>query len=363
MPEDPFVSTAFRAARDVVAPPLSVRRGAALLYEVTVDNRLRVCIDPKAPKRGRSAFQTDLCIFDEVAPDVHIPRVVMEFKTRITTHDVLTYSAKARKHKQIYPYLRYGIVASGESTVSRRFFRPNEALDYCLAVAPFQGEQLHDALAAMLREEVAASRQLERITAGELGACAFRLSVILLDHATATSATVDPERVPAVTLLRAVAELHGRGHQRLRIAPGMSPSGTSWRCTLTPASNTLRANGARVSEWDRLTGHYSTADGGRYFGWDDAQHASPGRLADLFIERYPEIAGASYGEDWAYAGWYQHMLHVIGTELLPIAYADWLDEGGTLAMIGERSGRRVVSLPPPGSADMSILGETEGRAR
>ena len=34
---------------------------------------------------------------------MEIPRVVMEFKPRITTHDVIIYSAKARKHKQIYP--------------------------------------------------------------------------------------------------------------------------------------------------------------------------------------------------------------------------------------------------------------------
>ena len=32
----------------------------------------------------------------------------MEFKQGLSTHDVLTYSAKATRHKQVYPYLRYG---------------------------------------------------------------------------------------------------------------------------------------------------------------------------------------------------------------------------------------------------------------
>ena len=41
--EDPFVKMAMRAAEEVLGPPLSVNRGAALLYQVTVNNRLEVC--------------------------------------------------------------------------------------------------------------------------------------------------------------------------------------------------------------------------------------------------------------------------------------------------------------------------------
>ncbi len=48
--------------------------------------------------------------------------MVFEFKTSLTTHDVLTYSTKARRHKQIYPYLRYGLLVSTETSVPRRFF-------------------------------------------------------------------------------------------------------------------------------------------------------------------------------------------------------------------------------------------------
>ncbi|HEY0970154.1 MAG TPA: hypothetical protein VGE02_04145, partial [Gemmatimonadales bacterium] len=159
MAEDPFIDTALRAARSVLAPPLSIRRGAALLYQVTVDNRLNLGVDPKLPVRGRSAFQTDLCVFEKVGDELHIPRVVMEFKQRLTTHDVLTYSAKARKHKGVYPYVRYGLVLSAEPRVPSRFFRHNEALDYCVAVADFKTRRLRDVLVGILEEEVAASRQ------------------------------------------------------------------------------------------------------------------------------------------------------------------------------------------------------------
>jgi hypothetical protein len=84
-----------------------------LFYQLTLDNELNLIppVDqlPK-PRKGQPAFQTDLCVFEEKKEDLFIPRVVMEFKGSITTHDVLTYSAKARKHKQVYPYLRYGII-------------------------------------------------------------------------------------------------------------------------------------------------------------------------------------------------------------------------------------------------------------
>jgi len=54
-------------------------------------------------------------------------------------------------------------------------------------------------------------------------------------------------------VLRMVTELHVRGYQRLRIAPGMAPSGCSWRCSITPATNISSRHGARILSWDTLT--------------------------------------------------------------------------------------------------------------
>jgi hypothetical protein len=88
--ESRFVEVAEAAARSILAEPLSVQRHAVLLYQVTLDNELKLV--PQAeelqkPKRGQSAFQTDLCIFEEKKTDfegkettVFIPRAVMEFK-------------------------------------------------------------------------------------------------------------------------------------------------------------------------------------------------------------------------------------------------------------------------------------------
>jgi hypothetical protein len=118
-------------------------------------------------------------VFEAKSEDVLIPRVVMEFKGRLSTHDVLTYSAKARKHKQVYPYLRYGLVASDEAIVPGRVFTHNEALDFCAAIADFKGARLSEILASLLKAEVETSRQLEEIGFGKVRAHLFRTEVIL----------------------------------------------------------------------------------------------------------------------------------------------------------------------------------------
>ncbi|HZZ95185.1 MAG TPA: hypothetical protein VFE23_21680 [Usitatibacter sp.] len=179
MEEDPFVATAMEAAKEVLAPPLSIERGAALLYQVTVNNRLEIGVDPKKPVRGQSAFQTDLCVFETLDGDTKIPRVVLEFKPRISTHDVLSYSAKARKHKQIYPYVRYGIVIGSEEKVPGRFFTHNEALDFCVATATYKAHRLHEIIARLLRAEVQASRQLEKVAFGMAAVHVFRSDIVL----------------------------------------------------------------------------------------------------------------------------------------------------------------------------------------
>lgn len=178
MKEDDFVTEAMAVASTVLKPPFAIQRGAALLYEVTVNNRLEVTIDPKHPVRGQSAFQTDLCVFESIPADsTEIPRVVLEFKANISTHDVLTYSTKARKHKQVYPYLRYGIVIGNEVTIPGRVFRHNDGLDFCFAAARHK-KNLKEVFASLLEAEVAASRRLESIAFRQESVFLFRKEVL-----------------------------------------------------------------------------------------------------------------------------------------------------------------------------------------
>lgn len=176
--ESKFVTLAFEAAAGVLKQPFHIKRGAALLYEVTVDNALVVKVDPKRPIRGDSAFQTDLFIFEEKSNDISIPRVVLEFKTKITTHDILTYSAKARKHKQVYPYLRYGLIASDMAAVPRRFFVHNESLDFCAAISTNKIGDLPKFFETLSQSEVEASVKLESVAFGKHRPSLYRSEII-----------------------------------------------------------------------------------------------------------------------------------------------------------------------------------------
>jgi hypothetical protein len=117
-------------------------------------------------------------VCEEKRRELFIPRVVLEFKARITTHDVLTYSAKARKHKQVYPYLRYGLVVSDEAVVPGRVFTHNEALDFCAAIADYKDARLSKILKKLLEDEVECSRRLEAIGFGKARTHLFRTEVI-----------------------------------------------------------------------------------------------------------------------------------------------------------------------------------------
>src|SRR2546430_938950 len=126
MEESEFVSVFEGVAREVIGEQAIVKRGANLFYQLYLNRSLDVAVsDTRSPIRGSSAFQTDICIFERLDGGVEFPRVAIEFKPKITTHDILTYSAKAGKHKKIYPCLRYGLLASELASIPGRFFIHN----------------------------------------------------------------------------------------------------------------------------------------------------------------------------------------------------------------------------------------------
>jgi hypothetical protein len=83
-----------------------------------------------------SMFETDLCIYDADG----IPRVVLEFKTSPTTHDVMVYSQKADDHKRIHPQLVYGMIAERGKIVATKLWKHNRHMDFAL----YLGDQLND---------------------------------------------------------------------------------------------------------------------------------------------------------------------------------------------------------------------------
>jgi hypothetical protein len=158
MEESKFVKLFETTARELLTG-LSIQKGANLLYEITLDNNLELTnTDFKNPKRGSSAFQTDICIFDK-----KYPRVVIEFKTQISTHDVITYSYKAGQHKKIYPGLRYGMLASEIENIPDRFFIHNEHIDFFIAAKEYKEDKLKEMIKTLIKNEIKTSKKLEDI--------------------------------------------------------------------------------------------------------------------------------------------------------------------------------------------------------
>jgi len=153
-------------------------------------------------------------------------------------------------------------------------------------------------------------------------------------------------------VLQLVAELHLRGCQRLRACVAMSPSGTSWRCSIAPVTLVSAAHGAVLAPdafGSPLVAHYTSAAGTEYFDWTDAAHDTPSGLARKFVSRFPDIVAAGRGSDWAYAGWYVEMLHLTYPNRFPYAVADWPSPDDYLPTIVVGDGEPVhVPLPPPG---------------
>jgi hypothetical protein len=151
---------------------------------------------------------------------------------------------------------------------------------------------------------------------------------------------------PQRMLLLMVAELHRLGYQRLRIEPGMAPSGMHWRCGFASAMHVSKQHGALIAGSGPVA-RYSTGQARAYFDWPDAAGDTPAQLARKFVERFPTIAMQSQGADADYTNWYAEMLRLLDPEAVPIAYADWELNPGALAVVGQAS-RPSVPLPPGG---------------
>jgi hypothetical protein len=110
-------------------------------------------------------YQTDLLAYDIRDTGDWIPRVVVECKQGITTHDALTYSTKACTHKQVHPYLRYGLLIAGyETALPGRVIRHGAYFDFMMVWSSQEPTQEEWAdLIEVLSGEVGSSRTLQAL--------------------------------------------------------------------------------------------------------------------------------------------------------------------------------------------------------
>ena len=92
--------------------------------------------------------------------------MVVEFKLgSVTSHDALTYSAKAATHKTVHPYLRYGIVIGGyEGPVPQRLIRHGQQFDFMVTLASRAlTPEDRERLVGLLQVELQASQTMDKL--------------------------------------------------------------------------------------------------------------------------------------------------------------------------------------------------------
>jgi len=111
-------------------------------------------------------FETDLLIYEVDGGEIK-PRVIVEAKVgSVTTHDAITYSYKASCHKNVSPYLRYGIMLGNRQTypLPGRLFRHGTNFDFLFSFKEYEpNEEEWVTFISMIKREIIYSRQIEEM--------------------------------------------------------------------------------------------------------------------------------------------------------------------------------------------------------
>ena len=113
-----------------------------------------------------TVFETDMVVYEKVDEKI-IPRVIVESKVgSVTTHDAITYSHKAMYHKNVIPFVRYGIMLGARETypLPGRLFRHGTNFDFLFSFMDYvPSEKELTTFVDMLKREIIYSRQIEEI--------------------------------------------------------------------------------------------------------------------------------------------------------------------------------------------------------
>jgi hypothetical protein len=128
-----------------------------------------------------------------------------------------------------------------------------------------------------------------------------------------------------------VRELHRRGFHRLRVQPGMAPSGMYWRIVLTDAAD------------PDATIHYTSGAETEFAGGTVDAMTTPTAVAELILRALPRL-GATHDAP-EYAAWFAGLLAAVEPQhALPVSFADYFDDSAGWE-IGWGSGLRYPAPP------------------
>ena len=117
------------------------------------------------PDITTNKYETDILISDVYADGSWVPRVIVECKLKsVTTHDALTYSAKASSHRAVHPYLRYGFLAGGRAdyALPARLIRHGQQFDFMISWKAMNASATEwKSFSLLIHKEADASRKLQ----------------------------------------------------------------------------------------------------------------------------------------------------------------------------------------------------------
>lgn len=121
--------------------------------------------DFEREKEQTISFETDLLVYEK--NESIKPRIIIESKiNRVSTHDAITYSYKAQTHKNVTPYIRYGIMMGNRKhyPLPGRLFRHGTNFDFMITFRDFTlSLEERGAFINLIKKEISYSRSIEKM--------------------------------------------------------------------------------------------------------------------------------------------------------------------------------------------------------
>ncbi len=119
-------------------------------------------------KEHAMAFETDLLVYEK--EESIKPRIIIEAKVNnVSTHDAITYSYKAQNHKNVTPYIRYGIMLGNRKhyPLPGRLFRHGTNFDFMISFRDFiLSDKERLSFIDLIKKEISYSQKIEEMIYG-----------------------------------------------------------------------------------------------------------------------------------------------------------------------------------------------------
>ena len=141
-------------------------------YKLPYTSEVLSYIDDKPNKQNLLKSETDFLVYELVdetlwKPKIWKPRIIIEAKANsVKTHDAIAFNQKAQTHKNVHPYLRYGILIGNRmnKSLSGRLFRHGQHFDFVQSWKTYEADKAEwEQLIEILKSEITASRLIEEI--------------------------------------------------------------------------------------------------------------------------------------------------------------------------------------------------------